>query len=96
MDYKHTKKTAIEIHQLYVVRQQKSAAPPAACRRCANVDRSLVAPDEAAIITGVSTRIIYRWVEAGRIHFQEAADGSLLVCLNSFPSIEDGSPFRED
>jgi len=95
MDHKHTKKAAIEIHQLYVVRQQRSAAP-AACHRCPTATASLVAPDEAAIVTGMSTRTIYRWVEAGSIHFQETADGSLPVCLNSFPPTEDGSPFKEE
>jgi len=38
-------------------------------------------PDDAALLTGVSTRLIYRWVEAGRIHFYESEGGELLVCL---------------
>jgi len=40
-------------------------------------------PEEAAVLTHVSTRTIYRRVEAGRVHFTETAEGLLLVCLNS-------------
>ena len=95
MSDKQIKKTAVEIHQLYVVRQQKNAAP-AVCRQCPTAIASLVAPDEAAIITGISTRVIYRWVEEGALHFEEVAKGLLLVCLNSFPTTEDGSSFKVD
>src|SRR5262245_42490604 len=87
MGDKQIKKTAVEIHQLYVVRQQKNAAPEV-CHECPAAVASLVTPEEAALVTGRSTRVIYRWVEAGIIHFQETASGSLLVCLNSFPITE--------
>ena len=40
-------------------------------------------PDEAAILAHVSSRTIYRWVEAETIHFAETPDGLLLICLNS-------------
>lgn len=45
----------------------------------------LIAPEEAAVLAGTSTRTIYRWVEAGRLHFAETADGKLLVCPNTLP-----------
>ena len=95
MGDKQIKKTAVEIHELYVVRQQKNAAPEV-CQQCSTTIASLVAPDEAAVITGRSTRLIYRWVEAGIIHFQETATGSLVVCLNSFPIIGDASSLNEE
>ena len=95
MGDKRIKKTAVEIHQLYVVRQQKNTAP-ALCHQCPAPVASLVAPDEAAIITGMSTRVIYHWIEEGILHFQETANGSLLVCLNSFPTTEEGSAFKDD
>ena len=40
-------------------------------------------PEEASALAGVTTRHVYRLVEAGRVHFREAAGGSLLVCLGS-------------
>lgn len=43
----------------------------------------MLSADEAAVITGVSPRIIYRWIEAGEIHFIETSDSSILICLNS-------------
>ena len=97
MDEKKNKKTAVAIHQFYVVRQQKNAAP-AVCHQCPVAIASLVAPDEAAVVTGIGTRVIYRWVEEGVIHFRETSNGSLLVCLNSFAraAAEETSSFKED
>jgi hypothetical protein len=43
----------------------------------------MVTADEAARLTRVTPRAIYRQVEAGRLHFIEAQDGLLLVCKNS-------------
>jgi hypothetical protein len=43
----------------------------------------MVIPEEAARRAEVSTRTMYRWVDAGRVHFVELADGEVLVCLNS-------------
>ena len=40
------------------------------CHECPD-GPTMLTPDDAALLTGVSTRLIYRWVEAGRIHFYE-------------------------
>jgi excisionase family DNA binding protein len=45
------------------------------CRR----QVEMVTPEQAAQIAGVSTRTIYRWIEAGAVHFIEDG-GRLLVC----------------
>jgi hypothetical protein len=42
----------------------------------------MIVPDHAAAIAGVSTRIIYRWLDTEKLHFLENPDG-LLICLNS-------------
>ncbi len=39
----------------------------------------------AAKAAGVSPRTMYRWVEQGKVHFRELADGVVLVCENSLP-----------
>jgi len=44
---------------------------------------TMISSEEAAAIAGVSSRTIYRWVEAGRIHFIETAAGGLRICSNS-------------
>jgi excisionase family DNA binding protein len=43
----------------------------------------MVTPDEAARLAGVTTRTVYRWIEAGKVHFAETPEGLLLVCPNS-------------
>jgi predicted site-specific integrase-resolvase len=45
----------------------------------------MVSPDEAAALVQASPRIIYRWVEAGVVHFTETPEG-LLICLDSLRS----------
>jgi len=42
-----------------------------------------ITQEEAAARAGVSTRTIYRWVEAGQLHVIETEKQALLICLNS-------------
>jgi excisionase family DNA binding protein len=44
---------------------------------------SMITPEQAAQIGGVSSRTIYRWVEERNLHFVEARDGPLLICEGS-------------
>jgi hypothetical protein len=77
------KKTEItvETDQVLIIRQRRSGVR-AWCDGCAQPVK-LVTAEEAATVAGVSTRTIYRWVEAEKVHFTETPDGSLLICLNS-------------
>jgi excisionase family DNA binding protein len=43
----------------------------------------MVTPEEAVAVAGVGLRTIYRWVEEGRLHITETADGLFRICLNS-------------
>jgi hypothetical protein len=43
----------------------------------------MITPEEAAARAGVSTRTIYRWMEAGQLHVIEIEKQALLICLNS-------------
>jgi hypothetical protein len=63
-------------------------APTAWCQQCSQ-ETKLVLPEQAAILTGISAREIYRRLEIGRIHFIETSMGSLLICLNSVGSSVD-------
>ncbi len=49
------------------------------CRREVRMSK----PEDAAQITGISTRQIYSAIEAGNTHFNESIEGVLLVCINS-------------
>jgi hypothetical protein len=71
----------VETHELLTVRVFQRLRP-AWCSDCGEESRMLT-PDEAAGICRVSTRHIYCWVEAQKIHFKETAGGALLVCLSS-------------
>ena len=72
----------VEIHEVYVIRQT-SGSLPALCSDCPAGDSLMVAPEQAAVITAVPVRTIYRQVEARTVHYKEAPDGSLIVCLKS-------------
>ena len=52
------------------------------CEDCGQKVQMLT-PDQAATLARVSSRTIYRRVEAGEMHYLETAEGHLLVCANS-------------
>ena len=72
-----------ESHEVWVIRRQQ-AHPRVRCAQCR--DAPMVAPEEAAALARTSTRTIYRWVEAGLLHYVETTGGRLLVCLDSLPA----------
>jgi hypothetical protein len=43
----------------------------------------MVSPEEAAGLMRLNVRWIYRLIEAGALHFQETAAGSVWICLES-------------
>ena len=82
-----TKKTVItsERHEVLVIRQAPAGAARAWCADCA-AEVWMLRPEQAAGLTGASTRAIYRRAEAGLLHFAETVDGLLLVCPKSLLS----------
>jgi hypothetical protein len=71
----------IETHQIWIIKQP-GLREPAWCAECARMVRMMTA-EEAARLVHQSTRTIYNWVEAHRLHYRETPAGSLLVCLDS-------------
>lgn len=49
------------------------------CERC-GAEVVMLTPEESALLARVSTRTIYRWAEAGNVHFAETPGGLLTVC----------------
>ena len=78
---RRTEKT-VEIHEFYAIRTA-SGSLPALCAECSQGDAIMLAPDHAALLSHVPTRMIYRLVETGFIHYREASNGSLVVCVRS-------------
>jgi excisionase family DNA binding protein len=67
-----------------MVIRRRAAYTVAWCKACA-VEATFLTAEEAAAAAGVTTRVIYRWLEEGRIHFSETPEGATLICLNSLP-----------
>lgn len=70
----------VETRQMVIRRRTNHA--PVWCTECSSPVQS-VTPEVAAALAGVSTRTIYRRVEAEQLHFIETAEQSPLICLNS-------------
>ena len=71
----------IETHRVFVMRSPGDSRL-GYCPRCAAETR-MIMPEAAAMLSCVSTRTVFRWVEAERIHFMETSEGILFVCLQS-------------
>ena len=82
MAKKHKTEKMVEIHEFYVIRSA-SGSLPSLCVECSTGDAIMVAAEQAAAVMNVSVRTIYRWVETAVVHYREAPNGSLTVCLKS-------------
>jgi hypothetical protein len=78
---RRTEKT-VEIHEFYAIRTP-SGSLPALCADCPAPGAIMLPPDHAALLSHVPTRTIYRLIETGSIHYREATNGSLIVCVSS-------------
>jgi hypothetical protein len=89
-----TKRTevVVELDEVFVIRTRQSESLTWCAECCAYV--RMLTPDHAAIIIGHSPRQIYRWIEAGKVHFSEAPQGDLLVCPNSLPKMSERRSIR--
>lgn len=72
---------------LLVIRHSKHQTP-VWCFACSSPVPA-VTPEVAAVLVSVTTRAIYRWVEAAQLHLIEAAEQPPLICLNSLRSLTD-------
>ena len=73
----------VEVDRVVFIGKHESS-PIVWCAACASRVR-MVTVDEAATLARASARTVYRWVEAGSLHFTETPEGRLLICLNSLP-----------
>jgi hypothetical protein len=71
----------VETDEIMIIRcSQEIVAPP--CLECAEAV-VMITPEQAAMMTCTNIRAIYRWLEAGWVHYAETSGGSLLVCPDS-------------
>jgi len=71
----------IESSRFISIRQIGGAAG-VGCLECDGAIQ-MVTPDNASALFRLSTRVIHRLVEEGRVHFRETPTGSILICPNS-------------
>lgn len=81
MRTKRRTEITIETDEVTVIRRRRNLAR-AWCARCA-APVEMVTTEQAAVLTGVSLRRVFRQVEADLLHYTETPDGSLYICLNS-------------
>lgn len=48
---------------------------------------SMLRVEDASALVGTTARTIYRWIEAGKLHFEESDKGLVLVCTKSLADI---------
>jgi hypothetical protein len=73
--------TTIETHEVLTIRTSRGPAQ-VWCPDCGEL-ATMVEPEAAARLAGMSTRLIYGQIEAGRLHYEENEEGLLLICLKS-------------
>jgi hypothetical protein len=78
---KRTATITVETERLLVICRPQ-ASFDGWCGEC-QAEVKLISLEEAAAIAGASQRMIFRWAEAGEIHFTESEDGKVMFCLNS-------------
>ena len=77
------KRTEVTIQTREVILVRRAPARTRAFCPACETQATMVAPEEAARIAGVSPRTIYRWVEAERVHYVENSEGDLRICSAS-------------
>jgi excisionase family DNA binding protein len=86
------KRTEITIEtDRIVVLSRRKVSIVSWCREC-NQRVQMVTVDEAASITGVTSRTMYRWADAEKLHFTETCEGRLLICRESLMPLGNTSP----
>ena len=92
MKKKTRTETRVDLHEVWIITDPQTT--PVLCDVCANQQAAMIGPQEAALVAGVSLRTIFRWVEAGHVHYLEQPDSGLLICPNSLSGDLDSSPVR--
>lgn len=56
------------------------------CPQC-NQQVTMLLPDAAAVLAGISVREIFRRVEGGALHFVETPEGQIRICAASINQV---------
>lgn len=72
----------VETDRIMVIRRRPEKNVTGWCAAC-NGESFMFTVDEAAMLLGVTSMTVFRWAEAGRLHWLETAAGQLLICQSS-------------
>jgi len=78
---KKRREVTIETERILFVNHRRRS-PIFWCDRCAR-EVLMLTVDEAAVMSRATARMIFKLVEADRLHFTETPEGRLLICFNS-------------
>jgi hypothetical protein len=77
---KRTKnEVAVEFERTTVIRRRKGPLS-VWCPGC-DVDVVMLTPDEATMLTSITTRVLFRLIDESRVHFSETNEGLVWICL---------------
>jgi len=83
----------VETDEITIIRcSREIVAQP--CTECTQAV-VMITPEQAAMMTSTNVRAIFRWLEAGWVHYAETPEGSLLVCPDSILKLA-VKPYRAD
>jgi len=82
VEKKRTTIITSETHEVLIFRRPTAGSIRAWCAGC-TAEAEMLTPEEAGLMARVSTRTIYCWAEAGKVHFAETPDGLLHICQQS-------------
>jgi hypothetical protein len=94
MSQKKRTEITIETKRLVTIKRGGQKIVRGWCGQCGE-NRSLLTIEYTALLSGISHRQLFRYIESGRLHFSEVA-GKSLLCLTSLcelmPQTKEFSP----
>jgi excisionase family DNA binding protein len=73
-------------HDEIILVRRRGKAVRLWCNQC-EAQVSMLRVEDASALVGVTARTIYRWIEAGKLHFAESDKGLVLICAQSLASL---------
>jgi hypothetical protein len=74
----------VEQDEIILVRRRRGAVRMW-CKQCGE-QVSMLRVEDARTVGETTSRTIYRWIEAGKLHFAESDEGLVLICAQSLAS----------
>lgn len=87
MEIKRKTEIFVETRRQFIISQPETDEQ-IFCPQCCE---TMLAAEQAAAFFGMSSRLVYQFVETGAAHFDETEAGAVMICLSSLAAILDGT-----